>query len=131
MSYLHNMDITIRPNLNQKGFTTIHEGRLGRKLDSLEQGIIKFKEEVIYKGTLAKIRAGSHKTVCAGLRGVFTCHHPALSSFGELLPITLDLETLSFKCREPLEEGDLILFEFGKYYKITHQFCFDCWLEKA
>lgn len=113
--HLNQLDVTVRPNLNQKGHTTIHKGRLGKKLDSLKEGLIVLEEEIVYKKTLEKIKKGlTSKTVCAGLRGTFIEHHPLLVT-GFLLPIRLDMDNLRFDCVSPLKRGTSFILTVGLF----------------
>lgn len=61
--------ITIRPNLNQKGYTTVHEGRLGKKLASVQYITIKLLDHVIRPSGLNQVRENGEKTVFCGLIG--------------------------------------------------------------
>ena len=69
------MKVTIRPNLNTgKRFgtieeSTVHAGRLGKKLDSCHQVSIRCDSVVLRKSGLALARDKGQKTVHAGLIG--------------------------------------------------------------
>ena len=60
--------ITVRPNLNKKGQSTLHRGRLGQKIDSVQSITIDCTGVVIRNSGLKKALNGE-KTVHAGLLG--------------------------------------------------------------
>lgn len=64
--------VTIRPNLNTKDQITVHEGRLGRKLDSVYAITIKCDDTVVRKSGNKEAFVNSNKTVHAGLIGTIT-----------------------------------------------------------
>lgn len=65
---LEGLTITIRPNLNCKGQSTVHRGRLGTKLASVKSITIDCSSVVIRDAGIKKALDGN-KTVHAGLIG--------------------------------------------------------------
>ena len=63
------MNISIRPNLNKKGFLTAHDGRLGKKLGHFTVATIRCSATVVRPAGQKKAEEGKGKTVHAALIG--------------------------------------------------------------
>jgi len=64
--------VTIRPNLNTRDQITIHQGRLGKKLDSVHAVSINCLETVLRSSGRNEAFLNHNKTVHAGLIGKLT-----------------------------------------------------------
>ena len=112
--------VTVRPNLNKKGLHTLHRGRgvRGGVVCYRTKSFLLFKEEYIDKKGLKRIVEGkSYKFPCAGLVGMPLPNYKGSPKV--VTPISLNFESCSFECDEPLTLGDLILIEGHRFYKVV------------
>ena len=114
------MQVTIRPNLNMKPYTTIHKGKLGLKMDSKLCVSIICNHTVIRNSGLMKVRKQGEKTVFCGLVGELLDYVVIPSPQDKIIkfnPAYNDSFTVN---GEVYKGGGIVTAYHGRYYLINN-----------